>query len=72
MGIDGIEKMSKEDWLEWVRRNFNISGEADRMLVNILNFVETIHDTTEKYLFLDYLLDGTIGLTETEIRMLDF
>ena len=72
MGIDGIEKMSKEDWLEYVRRNFNISGEADRMLVNMVNFVDTIHNTSEKYLFLDYMLDGTIGLTEAEIRMLEF
>lgn len=61
--------MNKEEFLEYVMNNFNISGEAGRLIENILYFVkENYLDENEQYYVLRSLLDGTIGLTDEEIR----
>lgn len=61
--------MSKEEFFEYIVENFNISGEAGRLIENILYFVkENYPDKNEQYNVLCSLLDGTIGLTDEEIR----
>lgn len=61
--------MSKEEFLEYIVENFNISGEAGRLIENILYFVkENYLDKNEQYYVLRSLLEGTIGLTDEEIR----
>jgi hypothetical protein len=53
--------------------NFNISGEAARLINNILNYAEDQGFTeNELYLYLCAMLDGTIGLTDNEIKKASF
>ena len=60
--------MNREEFLEYIRENFNISCEARRLINNILLFVEnTYSDEIEQYKALCDLLDGTIGLSDNEI-----
>lgn len=59
--------MNKEAFMEYVRETFDISGSTQRMIENILNYVEML-PKSEHYAALVALLDGTIGLTEAEIR----
>lgn len=61
--------MGKEEFLEYIVENFNISGETGRLIENILYFVkENYPDENEQYNVLCSLLEGTIGLTDEEIR----
>ena len=61
--------MNREEFMEYVRENFNISCEARRLIDNILSFVEnTYFDSNEQYIVLCELLDGTIGLSDNEIK----
>ena len=61
--------MNREEFMEYVRENFNISGSAQRLIDNILSFVEnTYFDSNEQYRVLCELLDGTIGLSDNEIK----
>lgn len=63
-------RMNKTEFMEYIRENFTISGEAGRLIYNILTFVEnSCCDENQQYLALCDLLDGTIGLTDREIRM---
>ena len=55
--------------LEYIIQNFTISGEAGRLLDNILRYVETLPKDNREHALMQ-LLDGTIGLTEEEIRNL--
>lgn len=60
---------SKES-LFYILENFNVSGEASRLLDNILRYAEGIEDEHCRYQALKDLLDGAIELTDEEIRML--
>ena len=61
--------MNKEQFMNYIAENYNISGEAHRLIENILNFVAN-HYTEEddQYNALCELLDGTIGLSDNEIK----
>lgn len=60
--------MNREEFMEYIRENFNISCEARRLINNILLFVENNYsDEIEQYKALCDLLDGTIGLSDNEI-----
>lgn len=64
--------MGKEEFKEYVVENFNISGESHRLISNILEFVETrFCDEDEQYNALCDLLDGTIGLSDNEIKQIN-
>lgn len=56
--------------MEYIESNFNISAEAGRLLINILQFAKGIVDYELRYEFLNTVLNNTIGLTEEEIRMI--
>ena len=61
--------MNREQFYQYILDNFNISGEAARLINNILHFVEENYtDENEQYKALCDLLDGTIGLSDAEIR----
>ena len=61
--------MNREGFMEYIEENFNISGEAKRLIDNILCFVESNYpEENEQYRVLCALLDGTIGLTSNEIK----
>lgn len=61
--------MKSEEFYNYVMDNFNISGEAARLIDNILSYVEeNFPDKNEQYIQLCALLDGTIGLSDSEIK----
>ena len=59
--------MDREAFLEYVCKNFNIGGDAMRLIDNILQYAERIVDLDERREFLSSTLMYTIGLTEEEI-----
>ena len=61
--------MSKEEFMEWVRATFDVPGSTQRMMENVLDYVETLPEDSH-YAVLTALLDGTIGLTDAEIRQI--
>lgn len=61
--------MNRNEFMEYVEENFNISGEAGRLINNILSYVENnFYDENEQYETLCLLLDNTIGLSDNEIK----
>lgn len=61
--------MNREQFYQYILDNFSISGEAGRLINNILHFVEENYtEGNEQYMALCDLLDGTIGLSDAEIR----
>lgn len=59
--------MNRTEFLEYVAKNFNIGGDAMRLIDNILLYAEKIADPDERQAFLSDMLMGTIGLNEEEI-----
>lgn len=61
--------MNREEFYNYILENFTLSGEASRLINNILCFVESNYpDENDQYNALCSLLDGTIGLTDNEIK----
>ena len=59
--------MNKSEFIEYLSENFNISGEAYRLIGNILDYAERFYGDEQYHVLCD-LLDGTIGLSDAEIR----
>ena len=62
------EKMSIQDFMDYIRENFSISPEAQRLIENALKYA-AVSEPEERHDILCFLLDGTIGLTEKEIAL---
>lgn len=60
--------MNKNEFMEYIEENFSIGGESKKLIYNILWFVEHNYYEDEQYHVLSLLLDGTIGLSDEEIR----
>lgn len=61
--------MNKSEFLLYIEENFNITGESYRLISNILDFVSNnAINENEQYNMLCNLLDGTIGLSDMELR----
>jgi len=61
--------MNKEEFYNYIIENFNISGSAARLINNILDYAESQgFDEEELYNYLCSMLDGTIGLSDNEIK----
>lgn len=58
-----------EKAFEWLLEEFNLEGPAARIVRNILEYADRM-DGDEQYEFLAEMLDGTIGLSDREIRNL--
>ena len=61
--------MNKSEFLLYIEENFNITGESYRLISSILDFVSNnATNENEQYNMLYNLLDGTIGLSDMELR----
>ncbi len=60
--------MNRCEALAYIQENFDISGEAGRLIDNVLQYAERIEERNDRYLFLREILAGTIGLSDIEIR----
>ena len=61
--------MNKEEFMNYIDENFSISSEAKWLIDNILEYVKNnFYDEDEQYNILCELLDGSIGLSDNEIR----
>lgn len=60
--------MNRSDFMNYIAENYNIAGEAFRLIGNILIYAEQNFSGDEQYRFLCDMLDGTIGLSDAEIR----
>lgn len=62
--------MNRQEFLDFVSRNFYIGGDAMRLIDNILVYAEKDVSPDDRKAFLTAMLDGTIGLTDEEIRQI--
>ena len=63
--------MNREEFIQYIERNFNVSGSTVRLISNILYYVEVQGvDEDEQHDMLSFMLDGTIGLLDSEIRQI--
>ena len=60
---------SKEDAYDYIIEHFDIGQPASRILNNILEYADKMANE-EQYEFFREILDGTIGLTEDELKSL--
>lgn len=61
--------MNRQQFLDYVRENFNVSVEFLRLLDNVLGYaVLQGWDEDDTYLYLSYMLDCNIGLNDNEIK----
>lgn len=58
--------MDKERLLEYIWEHFTVSGEAGRLIVNIVEYV-ACQSEDEQSALLCALLDGTIGIERDEL-----
>lgn len=64
--------MNKSEFIAYVEKNFDVSGEFGRLLVNVLTYAEQQGwSEDETYVYLSFMLDGTIGLSDAEIRKIN-
>lgn len=63
--------MNKSEFIAYVEKNFDVSGEFGRLLVNVLTYAENNIDPDYQHQYLCDMLDGTIGLSEAEIRKIN-
>lgn len=63
--------MGRSEFMDYLAENYSISGEAFRLIGNILDFVASnYYDENDQYNALCSLLDGTIGLSDDEIKQI--
>ncbi|MBE6954491.1 MAG: hypothetical protein E7449_01090 [Ruminococcaceae bacterium] len=60
--------MNRCETLTYIQKNYSISGEAGRLIDNVLQYAERIKERHDRYLFLQQMLGGTIGLSNNEIK----
>lgn len=67
--VSAASTLNMEQFMEYIYENFNISGEAQRLIFNILFYVQNMGlSQHQQYEVLTKLLDGTIGLSDAEIK----
>ena len=63
------DTMNKQQFFEYIQENFNIDGASQRLIWNILSYIEANYpEENEQYNALVSLLDGTIGLEDRELK----
>ena len=68
--VSGNKRMDKNEFIAYIEEKFNISGEALRLIDNIINYIATQNTDVGKYRMAHTLLDNTIGLTDDELHLL--
>lgn len=64
-----LDTMNKQQFFEYIQKNFNIDGASQRLIWNILSYIEANYsEKNEQYNALCSLLDGTIGLEDAELK----
>lgn len=64
--------MNREEFMDYIRDNYDVSAEALRIIDNILWYAATmLSSEEERFDFLNLMFDGTIGLSEREIRKIN-
>lgn len=69
MTTKGLVIAEMEKAYEWLLKEFSIDGAAARIIRNVLEYADRMGGD-EQYDFLTEMLDGTIGLSNREIRNL--
>lgn len=69
MSTKGLVIAEMEKAYEWLPEEFDIDGAAARVIRNVLEYADRM-EGDEQYDFLTEMLDGTIGLSDREIRNL--
>ena len=65
--------MNRQQFVDYVHDNFNVSVEFLRLLDNVLKYAELqCWDKDEIYSYLDFMLDCSIGLEDKEVRQIKF
>lgn len=65
--------MDTQEFLDYVGENFDISIEAYRLIGNIVSYIaQNFLDENDQYNAACALLDGTIGLSDNELRQIAF
>ena len=61
--------LDKEEFFEYIQDNFSLDSTSEKLVKNILNFVEMNYpEEKEQYNVLRYFLNDIPGLTDAEIR----
>lgn len=69
LGKEETDTMNKQQFFEYIQENFNIDGASQRLILNILDYVEANYsEENEQYNALVSLLAGTIGLEDAELK----
>ena len=69
LGKEETDTMNKQQFFEYIQENFNIDGASQRLIWNILSYIEANYpEENEQYNALVSLLDGTIGLEDAELK----
>jgi len=64
--------MNRKEFIEYVRGNYNAPAEALRIIDNSILYAEAmLSSEEERFDFLNFILVGTIGISEQEIRKID-
>ena len=64
-----LDTMNKQQFFEYIQKNFNIDGASQRLIWNILSYIEANYpEENEQYNALCSLFDNTIGLTDSELK----
>ena len=64
-----LDTMNKQQFFEYIQENFNIDGASQRLIWNILSYIEANYpEENEQYNALCSLFDNTIGLTDSELK----
>ena len=67
MTTKGLVTANMEQAYEWLLEEFDIDGAAARIIRNVLEYADCM-EGDEQHDFLTEMLDGTIGLSDQEIR----
>ena len=59
------KQKTREDAFNWILENFSVDGAAGRIISNILEYADDLSEE-EQVEFMNKMLDGTIGLTESK------
>lgn len=62
--------MNIEQFMEYLHQNFTLDRATSELIRNILDYARTFVAEDQQYEFLCKTLDGTIGLSDREIRMI--
>ena len=65
--------MDTMEFMEYISANFDISAEAYRLVGNIVSYIaQNFMDEDDQYNAACALLDGAIGLSDSELRKIAF